>query len=197
MPNEGLSSTIEALLFAAGEAVPVEKLARLCEVPREAVEEALADLADRYRRDGGLSLVFLGGAAELVTHPDQAPYIEKLSRAGMQEGLSRAALEVLSIVAYRGPVSRSEIEAIRGVNCQFSLRNLLLRGLIEKSEKGTDVLGAAGEVATRGYIYSVSADFLKHLGLERIGDLPDYGILSQDERLGAVVRNEEEPSETV
>lgn len=169
---------MEAVLFTAGEPVSAEKLTQVVSASREAMEEALSSLQEKYRaEESGLRLMAYDGMVEIVTNPDFAPYLEEFSKTTMQEGLSKAALEVLSIIAYRGPVTRTEIEAIRGVNCQFSLRNLLLRGLIDRRD----------EEAARGYSYAVSFDFLRHLGLERREDLPDYEILSQDERLRSVV----------
>lgn len=187
MKDAELQSAIEALLFVSGEAVGAETLSKATEASRESVEEALLALQDRYRVEGsGLMLAMHEGMVEIVTRPEVASLLEKFATASMQGGLSKAALEVLSVIAYRGPVSRADIEAIRGVNCQFSLRNLLLRGLIERQD----------DEESRGYVYTVSMDFLKHLGLEKIEDLPQYEALSQDERLKVVVDNEESKEST-
>jgi segregation and condensation protein B len=99
----------------------------------------------------------------------------------LQDSLSNAAAEVVSIVAYKGPISRIEIEAIRGVNCSYTLRSLLLRGLIERNDNPGD---------GRGYIYSISFDFLKKLGISDVKKLPDYDILSADERMGSIITKE-------
>jgi segregation and condensation protein B len=104
-----------------------------------------------------------------------------LVKSELQDSLSNAAMEVVSIVAYRGPVSKTEIEAIRGVNCAYTLRNLLLRGLIERSDNPND---------SRGYVYSISFDFLKKLGIEDVKKLPEYGILSVDERINSIISKE-------
>jgi segregation and condensation protein B len=96
----------------------------------------------------------------------------------MQESLSKAALEVLAVIAYRGPIARAEIEAIRGVNCSVTLRNLLMRALIERKENETDA---------RGYLYSISFQFLKSLGLQSITELPEYTSLMHDERVLVVL----------
>jgi segregation and condensation protein B len=96
----------------------------------------------------------------------------------MQEGLSKAALEVLSIVAYKGPISRAEIESIRGVNCSFTLRSLMMRGLLERIDNPKD---------GRGYLYKISFEFMKKLGIESIDKLPDYKELSQDSRIESVI----------
>jgi segregation and condensation protein B len=96
----------------------------------------------------------------------------------MQEGLSKAALEVLSIIAYKGPISRAEIESIRGVNCSFTLRSLMMKGLLERIDNPKD---------GRGYLYKISFEFMKKLGIENIDKLPDYQELSQDPRIESVV----------
>ena len=178
MFEEGIQSVLEALLFVSAEPVALERLIAVLGVERDALEEALSGLVEEYARPGrGLSLVFHDGVVELVTKPGHAPLIEDWQKTATQETLSKVALEVLAVVAYRGPVSRIEIEAVRGVNCQFSLRNLLMRGLIERRD----------DEGVRGYSYVVSLDFLKHLGLERVEDLPEYTALAQDERLTTVL----------
>ena len=101
-------------------------------------------------------------------------------KSEIQENLSKASLEVLSIVAYRGPVTRAEVEAIRGVNCSFTLRALLMRGLLGRIENPKD---------NRSYIYKISFDFLKKMGLERIEQLPDFETLSKDERVDSIIGN--------
>ncbi len=175
MADKGIQSMLEALLFVSGEPVEIARLTGVLDVEREAVEEALESLRAGYARGEGrgLALVFHEGAVELVTKSEYGALIEDWQQSAAKESLSKVALEVLAVVAYRAPVTRAEIEAIRGVNCQFTLRNLLLRGLIERQDEG----------GVRGYSYTVTIDFLKHLGLERVGDLPEYAALSEDERL--------------
>ncbi len=171
-----LSQRAEAVLFAAGEPVAVKHLARVLETPEAEIAGALDALAARLENGSGLRLVRANGAAELVTAPVVSSSVEAHLKSERQGALSRAALEVLAVIAYRGPVTRSEIEAIRGVNCSFTLRNLLLRGLIEREEH-----------TGRGYLYRVTFDFLKHLGLSQASDLPDFVALSRDERAQAAL----------
>ena len=105
----------------------------------------------------------------------------------MQESLSKAALEVLAVIAYRGPIARAEIEAVRGVNCSVTVRNLLMRGLIDRYENADD---------SRGYLYSVSFPFLRELGLSSVAELPDYETLTHDERLLSVATDTAVSGET-
>lgn len=175
-PMSHLVPALEAVLFAAGEPVSFQRLAKALSTDVPSVETALGELAERLS-GSGLALVRHDGSAELVTASESAAAVEAFQKNERQDALSRAALEVLSVIAYRGPVSRNEIESIRGVNCSFTLRNLLLRGLIEREE------GESG----RGYAYRVSFDFLKHLGIDGTASLPDFEALSQDERVLAAL----------
>ena len=187
MKQDKLQSAIESILFADGEPVKKSKLAKILAVKNEQVEEALKLLGEKYSADDcGLSLIEKGEEIQLVTKAENAQYVEQIVKGELQETLSNAALEVVSIVAYRGPISTGEIEAIRGVNCSYTLRNLLLRGLIERSDNPRD---------GRGYVYSITFDFLKKLGAEGVEKLPDYDILSKDTR--ADVRSDEKPVEEV
>lgn len=169
-------STIESLLFVSGEPLTFLQLAKILGKDEREIETALKTLAEKYIKDetSGLQVVFHEGKVLLTTKSENAESVASLTKASMQENLSKAGLEVLSIIAYRAPISRSAIEAIRGVNCSFTLRNLLLRDLIERQENPTDA---------REYVYSPTFRFLQSLGLQGICDLPDYATLSVDERL--------------
>ena len=181
MENKILKAALEGVLFVSGEPVSLVKLAKICEASQEAVRAALDEVSAEYaQRQGGLMVVCDGKSAQIATSSATAPYVEKLVTKELQEGLSQAALEVLSIVAYRGPVSKPQIEAIRGVNCSYTLRNLLLRGLIEKTTNPQD---------GRGYSYALSVELLKKLGIDRIEKMPEYAILSKDERLEQIIQS--------
>ena len=119
---------------------------------------------------------------QIATKPENAHFVESLTKSALQESLSKAALEVLSIIAYRSPITRSEIDAIRGVNCSYTLRNLLLRDLISRE-------GNPGD--SRGYVYRPTLRFLQVLGIETVEKLPDYETLSQDERLKMILEQED------
>lgn len=175
MEQEKLQSIIESLLFLSGEPLAVSKLSHACGADEDEVLEAIEGLRKTYEQSGrGLAVVRHGDEVQLATRPENAAYLEQVVKDTLQETLSRAALEVLSVIAYRGPISRAEIEAIRGVNCSLTLRNLLMRELIERQDNPAD---------SRGYVYTVSLQFLRELGLENLSDLPDYESLRKDERI--------------
>jgi len=171
-----LISLLESLLFVSGEPLSFARLAKITESDEEKIGTVLGSLAEKYLKDesSGLKIVFHNRQALLTTKAKNIAVIEALTKSSIQENLSKAGLEVLSIIAYRAPISKSAIEAIRGVNCNFTLRNLLLRDLIERHDNPTDA---------REYVYSPTFRFLQSLGLESIQDLPEYQTLSLDERL--------------
>lgn len=172
-------SAIESILFMSGEPLSVARLVTVLEISEEEVLRGLEGLMKKYEAPaGGLSLVRKDDQVQLVTKSENAPFIENFTKSAMQESLSKPALEVLSVIAYRGPIARSEIEAIRGVNCNVTLRNLMMRELIERKENEDDA---------RGYLYSISFQFLKELGLQSAADLPDYESLMHDDRLVSVL----------
>jgi segregation and condensation protein B len=173
-------SAIESLLFISGEPLSFARIAKVIGSNEDEVRNTVKNLAEKYAGDTGcgLMIVMQPESAVLATKPEHAASVEAFTRGELQETLSKAALEVLSIIAYRAPISRAEIDAIRGVNCSFTLRNLLLRDLIERSGNPQD---------TRGYIYRPSFRFLETLGLGSIQELPDFESLSKDERLEMVL----------
>lgn len=176
-------SALESLLFLSGEPITFARLAKALGRDEASVRKDAAALAEKHAADpaSGLMLVSNDASVRLATKPENAAAVEALTKSALTETLSKAALEVLSIIAYRAPIRRSEIEAIRGVNCSFTLRNLLLRGLIDREGNPSDA---------RGYVYAPSLRFLETLGLPDIASLPDYASLSQDERLTVVLEGD-------
>jgi segregation and condensation protein B len=180
MEQEKLKSIIESILFASGEPVKISRIAKIAGVSQPEVENALMILEGEYSQNRGLIIIKKEDAVQMATSPDNAGVISELVKSEIQENLSHAALEVLSIVAYRQPISRANIEAIRGVNCSFTLRTLLMRGLLERVENPGD---------SRGYLYKISFDFLKKMGVESVQKLPDWETLSRDSRIDSVINN--------
>lgn len=159
-----LQSIIETVLFVCGEPMALEKLSKITKAKKEAVLEALRELK---KDGGGRGLVILekGEQYQLGSNPKNTKYIEDLVKNEFSEELSRAAVETIAIIAYKGPLTRVEIEYVRGVNSSFTLRNLLMRGLVERIENSKDA---------RSFLYRVSFDLLKHLGITKMEDLPQY-----------------------
>jgi len=154
---------IESLLFVADEPVDIGRLAAVIGVKREAVEEALRELSEEYKRRG-LRLQRRGGRVQMVTAPEAAPYIQRFLDLDTSGRLSTPALETLAIVAYQQPITRAQIEAIRGVNCDSVLRTLVRKGLIEEVGR----LPQAG----RPILYGTTFQFLQYFGLHSLEELP-------------------------
>jgi len=156
---------IEAILLSALEPVPPNMLAELLEMPIERVETACAELAAGYEEEGrGFVLARVAGGYRYQTHPDLAPFVERFAMEGVSSRLSSAALETLAIVAYRQPVSRAQIAALRGVNVDGVVRLLEQRGYIN----------AVGHAPGPGQpvLYGTTAAFLERLGLFNLDELP-------------------------
>jgi segregation and condensation protein B len=167
-----LSAKVEAFLFARGEPIQPDELAKLFEVSREEIENALAELEAHYSGSRhGIILIRnnLEGVA-LGTSPEFGEILRQAFAKELQQELTPAALETLAIVAYRGPISRPEIDEIRGVNSAFMLRNLMIRGFIDRQPdpKRHNV-----------WRYEVTLDCLKMLGVSKREELPDFRELSQ------------------
>ncbi len=180
MENEKLQSIIESLLFVSGESLGISRLVKMTGASKSEVENAIMTLSALHAEGSGLRLIKKENRVQLVSNPSNAQYVEKLIKSEIQEGLSKAALEVLSIIAYRGPITRMNIEAIRGVNCSFTLRTLMMRGLLEREENPSDA---------RSYLYKISFEFLKKLGVENVEKLPDYEELSKNEKVENITSN--------
>ncbi len=162
----GILAKIEAILFAYGEPISLEKLAKILKIEKIELETALDNLsAELSRQERGVMLIKNGNKAQLATKPELTDILESIIKQEFTEDLTSAALETISIIAYAGPITRSDIEYIRGVNSTFTIRNLLLRGLVERT---------VDPKRANAYIYSVSFDLIKRLGLPKIEVLPDY-----------------------
>lgn len=162
--QDNIKRNIEALLFAAGEPLSFERLASLLNINGEQAEEAVQELADELA-ERGIRVVVKGKEVILATSPDCAEVVSVFKKEEVSGELSKAALETLAIVTYKAPITRAEIDFIRGVNSTFTLRNLLVRGLVERKQNPDD---------SRSYIYSPSFGLLRLLGISRLDELPEY-----------------------
>ncbi len=161
-----LTALVESLLFVSSEPAPVARVAEALEVSVEQVEEALAELKALSKNGAsrGLVLQRRGDKVQLTTRPEYAPYVEKFLGLTLTSRLSKPALETLAIIAYQQPITRPEIEMIRGVNCDAVLQTLLSKGLVEE-------VGRL-ETAGRPIQYGTTFAFLQHFGLGSLDDLP-------------------------
>jgi segregation and condensation protein B len=164
---------IEAVIVAATEPVEARFLAELVELALEDVERLCAELAAEYEEEGrGFMLARVAGGYRLQTHPDLAPYVERFVLEGQHVRLSGPALETLAIVAYKQPVSRAQVSAIRGVDVESTLQTLVARGYVD--EVGRDP-GPGTAV-----LYGTTTAFLERLGLDSLRDLPPLGDFVPD-----------------
>lgn len=173
MTDDELRAALEAILLVVDEPVGELVLAQTVAQPTERVAAALAELAAEYTAAGrGFELRRAAGGWRLYTRPEQAPYVERFVLDGQQARLTQAALETLAVVAYRQPVSRSRVAAIRGVNCDAVFRTLLTRGLVQ--EAGTEPDSGA-------HLYRTTSVFLEKLGLDSVEELPPLAPFLPDD----------------
>jgi segregation and condensation protein B len=190
------SRAIEAVVMASPEPVEPDLLAQLVEIPTAAVEEICARLAAEYERDRrGFVLVRVAGGYRYQTHPDLSPYVERFVLEGQHARLSPAALETLAIIAYKQPIGRAQLSAIRGVNVDATLRTLIQRGYVEEFDHES----TPGNPARFG----TTSRFLERLGVDRLSDLPSLGDFVPDASIvealerGLRVPNDVGPGATV
>ena len=176
-----LSAQLEALLFFRGETITLTEAARLLNVEKSALEEAARELHEELA-GRGLRLILGMGDLTLVTAPEMSETIETIRKEEFSKDISKAAAETLAIVLYKGPITRAEIDFIRGVNSTFILRNLQVRGLVEKTVNPKD---------ERSFLYKPSAELLAHMGITRIEDLPEFDKVKRELEL---FTHEGEPS---
>nr|WP_281367800.1 SMC-Scp complex subunit ScpB [Nonomuraea typhae] len=169
----GLRASLEAILMVVDEPVAEITLAQVLEVPTQEVARALRELAAEYSGQGrGFELREVAGGWRYYTRAECAPLVERFVRDGQQTRLTQAALETLAVVAYRQPVSRARVAAVRGVNSDGVMRTLVARGLVE--EAGTDP-------ESQAVLYRTSSYFLERLGLTDIGELPELAPFLPDD----------------
>lgn len=173
-----LQSQIESLLFVSIKPVPLKDLAAAVGADQAEVKEALDKLAQSYRDSGsGWELINSHGQYQLASAGENAALVKEFLKSEMSGELSQPSLEALTIIAYRGPISKLELEKIRGVNCSLIIRNLLLRGLIEEKF----------EKAKNENYYQTTADFIRFLGIGSLEELPDYQKLRQSAEIEAAL----------
>ena len=174
---ENMTAIIEAILFVSGDPVRVEDLAHAMNLTQTELNEALSALADHLLAENrGIQLNRSGEAVFLSIRPAFAPEVEAFLQPLQKRPLSQAVLETLSIIAYRQPCTRGDIEQIRGVKCDYSVQSLLDKGFIE----------ACGQRETVGRptLYRTTDAFLQHFGIETLDDLPQLELSEPEGEIG-------------
>lgn len=169
MPSVTLQ--IETILFVASKPISVRKIAKLLGVDEKIAEESLLQLKQKYNSESGVVLFQNNDEYQLVSNPNQRSVAEHFVKTEISGELTRPQLETLTVISYCGPITKPELEQIRGVNCSLILRNLLIRGLIKERDAESSLLPS----------YEVTMEYLQHLGISDLKDLPDYATLHNHE----------------
>lgn len=165
--QQNIIAALEAILFAHGEPITIDKIAKLLNIEKKEIEKELENLKKELENENrGLRLIFNDNKVQIATKLEFSHLLQEFIKEEFKESLTPAALETISLIAYFGPISRAKIDYFRGVNSSFTLRSLLMRGLIERLEDQKEKGG--------GYLYQLSFDALKHLGISKIEDLPEF-----------------------
>lgn len=159
------AAKIECMLFVAGEPVPIAELARALEAETNAVRILLGEMESAYRDEGrGVQLLVTDETAQMISNRDYIDCVERLMQPEQKKNVSQSMLETLAIVAYRQPVTRAEIESVRGVRCEYAVTQLQKLGLIEPRGR-KDVIG-------KPMLYGTTDGFLRKFGLHSLSELP-------------------------
>ncbi|MEA2088972.1 MAG: SMC-Scp complex subunit ScpB [Patescibacteria group bacterium] len=180
-----LKSKIESILFVVNKPLSAGKIAKFVEADKKKIKQELSELINEYKeKNSGIIIVKNLISYQMTTNPANADIIKKFLKEEVSGELTQPALETLTIIAYRGPISKPELEQVRGVNCGLILRNLRIRGLIEQNQ-GKDLKkkleNKDDNFLQEEIYYNVSFDFLKFLGISSIEELPEFEKLSKQE----------------
>lgn len=185
-----IKSKIESLLFISAKPMSFKQLADLIKQDSKELEKAGDELVEEYKNTKkGIQIIKNGQKLQMVSSSENAKLIQEFIQDETTGELSRPSLETLTIIAYRGPISKLDLDRIRGVNCSLIIRNLLLRGLVD----------ARIDKKNEETFYTVSFDFIRFLGINDVKELPDFERLSKDDTLDKILNNGEEsvlPSDT-
>ncbi len=176
MTQEELAGSLEAILFAVGEPVDINSICSCLKITQLELSMAVDSLQSKYGQNSGLKVLYFGESIQMCTNEKYKEQLEALLNPIQKKSLSQASLEVLSIIAYKQPVTRAEIEEIRGVKCDYSVMWLLQKGLIKEVGR-KDTLG-------RPMLFGTTDLFLRHFGLSSLNELPKQeqtGDLGQPE----------------
>lgn len=176
MDDKEIRSVLESILFIAGEPLTIETLQKILDISREETEGHVKELISEYSlKNSGLLIVEVAEGVQMVTNPASAPWVKKLIATAIPTKLSQQSLETLSIIAYKQPIIKSEIEAVRGVNSDGVVKTLLERRLVK-------ILGRK-EVPGRPLMYATTKEFLQYFGLKDLSELPTLKDFEETEGL--------------
>jgi len=179
-----LKSQIESLLFIAGKPFAPKEIAGLVDekVAAKDVNAAIDELIKEYQEQNrGVQIIKSASAVQMVTSGSNAPVVQNFIKEETTGELTKPSIEALTIIAYRGPIAKWELERIRGINCSLILRNLMLRGLVEERV----------DSKKKENYYTVTLDFLKYLGISDATQLPDYESLRNNENIEKFLKGEQ------
>ena len=172
--SDKLKSKIESILLVSSRPIAFKKIATIIQVKEADVLNQLNNLSQEYNQSGrGFRLLINNQSAQLVSSPENSALVQDYLKDELTGELTPPSLEALTIIAYRQPVTKTELEQIRGVNCSFILRNLMIRGLVEAQYNKQRAVTE----------YNITLNFLKYLGLNTVAELPDYEKLNSHENL--------------
>ncbi len=170
-----VQAIVESILFAAGEPVELDRIADIVDVDKKSLREIIKNMMDAYNYEKrGIHIIRLENSYQMCTRGEYGEYVAMLMQPRRKMQLSNAAIEVLAIVAYKQPVTRSAIEHIRGVNCDYIVNRLIERKFIEEVGRLKDAPG-------RPILFGTTDEFLRTFGIESVSDLPEYDGLAEDD----------------
>ncbi|MFH1457393.1 MAG: SMC-Scp complex subunit ScpB [Patescibacteria group bacterium] len=173
-----IKNKIESILFISNKPLSVKQLADLVDIGKVETETVLESLKEEYNKNNrGIKIIEHDGKIQMATDDGSSEVIQKFLKQELTGEMTRPQLEALTIIAYRGPITKMELEQIRGVNCSLILRNLQIRGLIE----------ACLDKRIKTTVYNVTPDFVRFLGITNISQLPDYEKLSNHETIESLI----------
>jgi len=180
--SQDIKALLESVLLVSNKPLSFKELASILGSEENLVKDSIAILQSKFNQeDSGIHLALNNNKVQLISNPKFGKWLQNYLKDELTGELTNASLETLSIIAYRQPISKEELEQIRGVNCSLIIRNLLIRGLIEAQEE-------KGDLAPK---YCVTMDFIKHLGISAITDLPNYDKLNSDASLEKLLAEQE------
>lgn len=175
-----LTTTIESILLASAKPISLASLRKGLNVEEAVLNEAMEDIRRRFNVDSsGVHMLEHEGQIQFVTNPVVSDAVAAFLKLDHAAELTRPSLETLTVIAYRGPITKPELEQIRGVNCTLILRNLAMRGLVDERD----------DVSRLQPVFTISMDFLRHLGLTAIEELPEYAELHGNERIDQLIKD--------